>query len=126
MRALLNRARCAALLLCAAPLLAGGQAPAPAPAAPAPAPTAAVDAKAAQAATEKYFCSGCHQLDAKIVGPGWKEVAAKYKTDKDAPAKLADKVKKGSVNTWGAIPMPPNETVPDADIKLMVAWIFSL
>ncbi|MEP7157711.1 MAG: c-type cytochrome [Betaproteobacteria bacterium] len=127
MRARLKR-QVAVMLVCGAPLLVTGQAPPPAapPIALAPTPSTIVDATAAQAAAEKYYCSGCHQMDAKVVGPGWKEVAAKYRADKDAPARLADKVKKGSVNTWGAIPMPPNEAVPDADIKLIVAWVLSL
>ena len=119
MRATLRRC-VPALVLGAFSLVAVAQAPAVAPAT-----TAAVDAKAAQAATEKYFCSGCHQLDAKIVGPAWKDVAAKYKADKDAVEKLAGRVKKGSVNVWGAIPMPANESVPDADVKLIVTWILS-
>ncbi len=85
-----------------------------------------IDAKAAQELSEKHFCSGCHQMDMKVVGPGLKEIAAKYRSDKDAAAKLVDKVKKGGVGVWGPIPMPPNEAVKDEDVKLMVAWILSL
>ena len=55
----------------------------------------------------------------------FKEVAAKYATDKTADGKLFDKVKKGGVGTWGQIPMPPNEKVPDADVRAMVKWILS-
>jgi len=52
-------------------------------------------------------------------------VAAKYRGDKTADAKLFEKVKKGGVGVWGQIPMPPNATVPDADIKALVKWVLS-
>jgi cytochrome c len=86
---------------------------------------AKAEAKAVEALQEKYFCNGCHQVDMKVVGPGLKEIAAKYKSDKQAPAKLAMSVKKGSMGVWGEIPMPPSE-VPDEDLKRMIAWILSL
>ena len=74
----------------------------------------------------KSGCLACHNVDKKIVGPSYKEVAAKYKGDKDAEAKLSDKVKKGGVGVWGSIPMPPNTQVSDADIHTLVKWILSL
>jgi cytochrome c len=74
---------------------------------------------------KKHACFACHTLDKKMVGPSYKEVAAKYGTDKSAPAKLADKVKNGSQGVWGTVPMPPNTTVPDADISALVKWILS-
>ena len=74
----------------------------------------------------KNACTACHAVDKKVVGPAYKEVAAKYKGDKDAAAKLADKVKKGGVGVWGQIPMPPNAQVSDADIKTLVGWILTL
>jgi cytochrome c len=61
-------------------------------------------------------------VDKKIVGPSYKDVAAKYAGDSAAAAKLQQKVKNGSSGVWGAIPMPPNN-VPDADLKAMVEWI---
>jgi cytochrome c len=61
-----------------------------------------------------------------MVGPAYKDVANKYRGQKDAPAKLAEKVKKGGAGVWGQIPMPPNPNVSDADIKTMVAHILSL
>jgi cytochrome c len=64
-------------------------------------------------------------VDKKVVGPSYKEVAAKYRGDKTAEAKLFEKVKKGGVGVWGQIPMPPNATVPDEDIKALVKWILS-
>ena len=60
-----------------------------------------------------------------MVGPAYKEVAAKYRGDKTAEAKLAEKIKKGGVGVWGQVPMPPNAAVPDADVKALVKWILS-
>ncbi|HZF30811.1 MAG TPA: c-type cytochrome [Gammaproteobacteria bacterium] len=71
-----------------------------------------------------YNCLGCHAMDAKLVGPSYKEIAAKYGADSGALAKLEVKVKAGSSGEWGPIPMPPNN-VPDADIKTLVEWILS-
>jgi cytochrome c len=74
---------------------------------------------------KKHACFACHTLDKKMVGPSYKDVAAKYRADKDAPAKLAAKVKKGSQGVWGNVPMPPNSAVPDADINALVKWILA-
>jgi cytochrome c len=85
---------------------------------------AATDAAATQLVT-KYNCQACHTVDKKLVGPSYKEVAAKYAGDKAALAKLEEKVKQGGSGVWGAIPMPPN-AVPDADLKTLVEWILAL
>jgi len=82
-------------------------------------------AQASDALAKKYMCLTCHTLDKKLVGPSYHDVAAKYKGDKAAETKLADKVKKGGVGAWGQIPMPPNDKVPDADVKALVKWILS-
>jgi cytochrome c len=87
---------------------------------------AALDDKAADELMKKDGCAACHAVDKKIIGPAYQEVAAKYKGDATAAAKLADKVKKGGVGVWGQIPMPPNPQVSDADIKNLVAWILTL
>jgi cytochrome c len=87
---------------------------------------AALDNKAADELMKKDGCAACHAVDKKIVGPAYQEVAAKYKGDAGAAAKLADKVKKGGVGVWGQIPMPPNAQVSDADVKNLVAWILTL
>jgi cytochrome c len=79
------------------------------------------DAAATQLMT-KYNCQACHTVDKKLVGPSYKEVAAKYTGDAGAPAKLEQKIKNGGSGVWGAIPMPPNN-VPDADLKTLVEWI---
>jgi len=89
-----------------------------------PAAAATSDAAATQLLT-KYNCQTCHTVDKKLVGPGYKEVAAKYAGDASAPAKLQQKIKAGGTGAWGAIPMPPNN-VPDADLKTLVEWILAL
>ena len=75
---------------------------------------------------KKSGCTACHAIDKKVVGPSYKEVAAKYRGDAKAPAMLADKVKKGGSGVWGPVPMPPNASVSDADIKTLVAYILAL
>jgi cytochrome c len=74
---------------------------------------------------QKKNCLACHAVDKKIVGPAYKDVAAKYAGDKTAAAKLADKVMKGGTGTWGQIPMPPNPQVSADEAKTLVAWILS-
>lgn len=102
----------------------------PAPAGKASASTAKagapLDMASGTAMMQKDGCSACHAVDKKIVGPAYQDVAAKYKGDKDAPAKLAQKVKNGGAGVWGQIPMPPNSAVPDDDIKSLVNWILTL
>jgi cytochrome c len=83
-------------------------------------------AMADQALAQKNACLACHQVDKKVVGPAFKDVAAKYKGDKSAEAKLVEKVKKGGSGVWGTVPMPPNAQVKDADIKAIVHWVLSL
>ena len=77
------------------------------------------------ALAKKSGCLKCHEVDKKLVGPAYKEVAAKYKGDKNAEAMLIDKVKKGSSGVWGPTPMPPNVLVSDADVKTLVEWVLS-
>ena len=86
----------------------------------------ATPARADEALAKKHNCAACHTVDKKSVGPAYKEVAKKYAGQKDAEAKLADKVKKGGTGVWGQIPMPPNAAVPDADVKSLVKWVLSL
>lgn len=74
---------------------------------------------------KKYNCTACHATDKKMVGPAYKDVAAKYKGQADAVAKLSEKVKKGGSGVWGPVPMPPNANVPDADVKALVDWILA-
>jgi cytochrome c len=82
-------------------------------------------AQASEELAKKYMCLTCHTVDKKLVGPAYHDVAVKYKGDKGAEAKLVEKVKKGGVGVWGQIPMPPNDKVPDADLKTLVKWVLS-
>jgi cytochrome c551/c552 len=115
----------AAAVATAAPATIATATPAAAPAAPAK-PGAPLDLKAAEALMQKDGCMACHGIDKKIVGPAYVDVAAKYKGDAGANAKLAQKVKAGGAGVWGQIPMPPNPQVPDDDIKALVSWILAL
>jgi cytochrome c5 len=99
------------------------------PAAAAPAPTkpgAPLDLQSGEAMMQKDGCAACHAVDKKIVGPAYQDVAAKYKGDATALAKLQQKVKAGGAGVWGQIPMPANSQVPDGDIKSLVSWILTL
>ena len=87
---------------------------------------ACLPAAANEELAKKNACTACHAVDKKVVGPAFKEVAAKYKGDKTAEAKLVDKVKKGGVGVWGQVPMPPNSAVSDKDIQTLVKWVLSL
>jgi len=79
---------------------------------------------AALALAQKHSCTACHGADTKIVGPGFKEIAAKYAGRADANAYLTGKIRVGGQGAWGAIPMPP-QTLPDADLKTIAAWLAS-
>ena len=89
--------------------------------------TAATTAQASEELAKKHLCTTCHVVKgAKTIGPTYADVAKKYAGQKDAEAKLAEKVKKGGTGVWGQVPMPPNAAVPDADIKALVKWILSV
>jgi len=117
----------------AKPAAAKPAAPAPATSAPAAAAASAPAAAPAasgggdmQALAQSKGCLGCHGVDAKIVGPAYKDVAAKYAGDAGAADKLIAKVKNGGSGAWGDIPMPPNAAVSDEDISKLVHWVLSL
>jgi cytochrome c len=111
-------------------------APAEAPATDAPAaaaPATAAPAAAAPAADGDQLalatqsgCMACHQVEMKVVGPAYKDVAAKYKGDAAALDMLVAKVKAGGSGTWGPVPMPPNVNVTDENIRAIVTWVLSL
>ena len=89
--------------------------------------TAVLPAQASEDLAKKHLCTTCHVVKgAKTIGPAYADVAKKYAGQKDAEAKLADKVKKGGQGVWGQVPMPPNAAVPDADLKALVKWILSV
>ena len=72
---------------------------------------------------QKKNCMACHATDKKLVGPAYKEVAAKYAGQKDAVDKLAQKVLKGGAGVWGPVPMPANAQVSEAEAKTLVEWV---
>ncbi len=75
-------------------------------------------------ATDKN-CMACHAVDKKLVGPAYKDVAAKYAGQKDAADKLAAKILKGGSGVWGAIPMPANAQVNAAEAKTLATWVLA-
>jgi len=81
--------------------------------------------EAAKALAQKSGCLACHSVEQKVLGPSYKDVAAKYK-GKDMEAKLVAKVKAGGSGVWGPIPMPAHPQVPEQDIKTIVRWVLSL
>jgi cytochrome c len=87
---------------------------------------AAQDSAAAMALAEKHLCLSCHRVDSKLVGPAYKDVAAKYKGDATALDELVAKVMKGGKGVWGQTPMPANKDVPEADVRTIVTWVMSL
>lgn len=68
-------------------------------------------------------CMSCHAVERKVLGPSFKDVAAKYKDDKGAVDKLANKIMKGGSGVWGPVPMPANNQVSEADAKKLAAWV---
>ena len=77
-----------------------------------------------QLATTKN-CMACHAVDKKLVGPSYKDIAAKYAGQSDAAAKLEGKVMKGGGGVWGPVPMPANTQVTPAEAKQLVAWVLT-
>ena len=76
---------------------------------------------------KKHGCSTCHSVDKKLVGPAYKEVAAKYRGNADAQAMLEKKVRSGGSGNWGKMPMPPaSKSVSDDNIKAIVQWVLSI
>ena len=70
-------------------------------------------------------CMACHAIDKKVVGPAYKEVAAKYAGQKDAVDRLAVKIMKGGSGVWGPVPMPANAQVNEAEAKKLAAWVLT-
>lgn len=114
----------------AAPALAGVALPAKAD--PAPAAEAKPETKAAMSEADalglakKNGCLVCHAVGKKIVGPAWKDVAAKYRGDAGAEARLMDKIAKGGSGVWGSIAMPPNPKLSEADRRALAKFVLSL
>ena len=86
---------------------------------------ASAPASAQQDLAQKKNCMSCHAIDKKLVGPSYKDVAAKYAGQKDAVDKLTQKVLKGGAGVWGPLPMPANPQVNEAEAKQLVQWVLS-
>ena len=86
---------------------------------------ASAPALADQALATAKNCMACHAVDKKLVGPAYKDVAAKYAGQKDAVDKLAAKIVKGGSGVWGPVPMPANAQVNDAEAKKLAAWVLT-
>jgi cytochrome c len=83
------------------------------------------DGRQAQALTNERGCVACHAMVRKRVGPGFGEIAARYRNDPSAPARIAGKIQSGSVGTWGRTIMPRQPGVTDAEAKVLAGWILS-
>lgn len=75
---------------------------------------------------QKKNCMACHAADKKLIGPAYKDVAAKYAGQKDAADKLAQKILKGGSGVWGAVPMPANPQVTEAEAKQLATWVLTV
>lgn len=75
---------------------------------------------------QKKSCLACHAVDKKLVGPAYKDIAAKYAGQKDAEAMLATKIQKGGVGAWGQVPMPANPQVSADEAKTLAAWVLTI
>jgi len=83
-------------------------------------------ASASPELAQQKTCMACHAIDRKIVGPAYKDVAAKYAGQKDAADKLAEKIRVGGVGVWGAVPMPANPKVSAAEAKQLAVWVLGI
>jgi cytochrome c len=83
-------------------------------------------AQSAEELAKAKNCLACHQIDKKLVGPSYKEIAAKYAGQKDAAPRLAAKVRAGGVGVWGQVPMPANPQVNEKEADTLVKWILSI
>lgn len=81
---------------------------------------------ASEELAQKSNCLACHQAEAKLIGPSFKEIADKYRDQDGAADELAAKIKNGGSGVWGQIPMPPNPAVSDEDISALVDWVLSM
>ncbi len=82
-------------------------------------------AQASEELAKSKNCMTCHAVDKKIVGPAYKDIVAKRAAEKGVEAALAGKIKNGSKNEWGQVPMPPNN-VTDAEAATLAKWVLSL
>jgi cytochrome c len=88
--------------------------------------TIAAPAFASADLAKQKNCLACHAADKKLVGPSYRDIAAKYKADKNAQATLAKKIREGGVGVWGQIPMPANPQVNEAEAQTLAKWVLSM
>jgi cytochrome c len=86
---------------------------------------ASVDAAKAKELASKNACLACHAVDRKLVGPSYKDVAAKHKGQADAVAKVAARIKSGGSGIYGPVPMPAQPNLKDDELKILAAWILA-
>lgn len=86
---------------------------------------AAAPAQANMQLAQKNACLACHAVDKKLVGPSYQDIARKYVGQSDAAARLTESIKKGGSGKWGAIPMPAQPGLSDADAKTLAEWVMS-
>lgn len=87
---------------------------------------AGAPARADQALASAKACMACHTVDRKVIGPAFKDVAARYAGNKDAADVLARKILKGGSGVWGPVPMPANTQVSDAEARKLATWVLGL
>ncbi|MGB3070252.1 MAG: c-type cytochrome [Ottowia sp.] len=78
-----------------------------------------------QALASKYACTACHAADRKLVGPAWSDIAAKYASGGKTDQQLAQSIRKGGAGSWGAVPMPPQPSLPEADALALARWVLA-
>ena len=84
-----------------------------------------LQSQANEALAAKNGCLGCHAVATKLVGPAYKDVAAKYAGQADAQAMLVQSIRNGGAGKWGELPMPPHPKLSDAELKKLATWILS-
>jgi len=89
-------------------------------------PLLAQSPEAGMELAKKNNCLACHGMANKLVGPSWQDIAKKYAGDAEAEAKLVTKVRKGGKGVWGEVPMPPNVTVKEADVRTLVRFVLAV
>ena len=85
----------------------------------------ALPVQASEELAKKNNCLACHAIDKKLVGPAYQEVAKKYAGQKDADAMLAKSIKAGGSGKWGAVPMPAQAALSDAEAATLAKWVLA-
>lgn len=88
--------------------------------------SAALPVAADEKLARERTCFACHQVDRRLVGPAWRDVANRYANDRDAEARLAKKIREGGSGAWGTLAMAPNPAVTEADAQKLARWVLSL